>query len=133
MQAAEWYTLYPMPRRSIAAHVQFARRIVQVMDLRFNVLGVRFGIDPMLDIIPGVGNALAALTSCYLFWIAYRLDVPRWVYLRMLWNITADYVLGAVPFIGIVFDVFFRANVKNFALLEKYFDPDILVGEVIDP
>ena len=101
------------------------------MDLRFHVLGIRFGIDPILDIIPGVGNILAALTSCYLFWVAYRVKVPRGVYFRMLWNISADYIFGVVPYIGIVLDIFFRANVKNFSLIEKYFDPDILVGEVI--
>lgn len=101
------------------------------MDLRFRVFGIRFGIDPLLDIIPGLGNIVAALTSCYLYWIAYQVKVPRWVYLRMAWNISVDYLFGIVPYIGIVLDVFFRANVKNLALIEKYFDSDILIGEVI--
>jgi hypothetical protein len=48
-----------------------------------------------------------------------------------MWNITVDSVFGFIPYIGIVLDLFFRSNVKNFALLEKYFDPDILVGEVL--
>lgn len=102
------------------------------MDLRFNVFGVRFGIDPLLDIIPGFGNIAAAALSCYLFWIAYKLRVPSWVYWWMLWNISVDYLFGVVPYIGIVFDIFYRANVKNFALIEQYFDSDILVGEVIE-
>lgn len=101
------------------------------MDLRFHVLGVRFGIDPLLDVIPGLGNILSALTSCYLFWIAYQVKVPRGVYVRMAWNISVDYLFGVVPYIGIVLDVFFRANVKNLALIETYFDSDILVGEVV--
>lgn len=116
---------------NLGAHIAFARRLTRVMDLRFNVLGIRFGIDPMLDVIPGLGNLLATLTSCYLFWIAAKLQVPAWVYFRMLWNITVDSALGFIPYIGIVFDIFFRSNVKNFVLLEKYFDPDILVGEVL--
>lgn len=116
---------------TLAEHINFARRLTQVMDVRFNVLGIRFGIDPMLDLIPGLGNFLATATSFYLFWIAYRLRVPARVYFRMLWNISVDSFFGIVPYIGIVFDIFFRSNVRNFALLEKYFDPDILVGEVI--
>lgn len=117
---------------NLADHIGFARRLTRVMDLRFNVLGIRFGIDPMLDIIPGLGNILATVTSFYLFWIAYQLRVPTWVYLRMLWNISVDSLFGVIPYIGIVFDIFFRSNVKNFALIEKYFDPDILEGEFVE-
>ncbi len=101
------------------------------MDLRYTVFGIRFGIDPLLNVIPGLGNTLAAMTSLYLLWIATKLHVPSWVYARMLWNISIDYVVGVVPYIGIVFDIFYRANAKNFALLEKYFDPSVIEGEVI--
>lgn len=101
------------------------------MDLRFNVFGVRFGIDPMLDVIPGLGNILATATSLYLFWIAYQVKVPRWVYLRMLWNISVDYLFGVVPYIGIVFDIFYRANVKNLTLLERFIDTDVIEGEIV--
>lgn len=116
----------------IAAHVNFARRLTRVMDLRFNVLGIRFGIDPLLNVIPGVGNNLAAVTSMYLLWIAYQLKAPSKAYLRMLWNIGVDYLLGIVPVAGIVFDAMYRANVKNFIVIEKYFTPDMIIGEVID-
>jgi len=102
------------------------------MDIKYNILGIRFGIDPLLDIIPGFGNVLSAATSLYLFWLAYRVGVPTLVYVHMLWNIFLDYLLGAVPFLGIIFDAFFRANIKNFVLLEKHFDPDILEGKIIE-
>lgn len=103
-----------------------------MMDLRFNVFGVRFGIDPLLNIIPGMGNVVAAATSLYLMWIGYQLKVPTQIYMKMLWNIAVDYVFGVVPVIGIVFDVFYRANVKNFTLVETYFTPDIIIGEIVD-
>lgn len=102
------------------------------MDLRFNVLGIRFGIDPLLNVIPGMGNVVAAATSLYLLWIAYQLKAPSAIYMKMLWNIAVDYIFGVVPVIGIVFDVFYRANVKNFVLVEKYFTPDIIIGEEIN-
>ncbi|MBI5019265.1 DUF4112 domain-containing protein [Candidatus Gottesmanbacteria bacterium] len=116
----------------LASHIDFARRLTRVMDLRFNVFGVRFGIDPLLNIIPGMGNIVAAATSLYLMWIAFQLKVPTAIYMKMLWNIAVDYIFGVVPVIGIVFDVFYRANVKNFKLLETYFTPDIVIGEVVD-
>ena len=117
---------------SLHSEIALARRIVSLMDLKFHVFGIRFGIDPLLDIIPGLGNIVATGVSGYLFWIAYRLKVPFSVYLRMTWNIAVDYVFGVIPFVGIIADIFFRANIKNFALLETYFDPSILEGELMD-
>src|SRR5689334_14253415 len=111
-----------MAKTSLFSHIQFARRLVYLMDTRFSLFGIKFGIDPILDIIPGFGDAFGAGVSCYLLWIAYRLKVPTWVYGKMLLNIGFDYLLGLLPFVGIVLDLFFRANVKNFALLEKFFD-----------
>lgn len=102
------------------------------MDIKFKVLGIRFGIDPLLNIIPGIGNYLATGISCYLFYIAWRLKVPVVVYLHMVWNILVDFIFGVVPYIGIIFDLFYRSNVRNFVLLEKYFDPDVLEGELLD-
>lgn len=116
---------------SLSSHVSFARRLTQLMDIQYRILGVRFGIDPLLDIIPGFGNIISTGTSLYLFWLAYKIGVPANVYMRMLWNVFLDYLLGVVPFLGILFDAFFRANIKNFTMLEKYFDPDIIEGEII--
>lgn len=116
---------------SLATHLQFAKRLTTLMDMKFKVLGIRFGMDPLLDIIPGFGNMLATAISCYLFYIAYRLRVPAAVYIRMLWNIFLDFAAGAIPYIGILFDVLYHSNVRNFALIEKFFDPDILIGEIV--
>lgn len=116
---------------SLQDHIDLARRITYLMDTKFSVFGIKFGIDPLLDVIPGLGNILGAATSCYLFWIARQLHAPRTVYWKMAWNITLDYLLGAIPVAGILADLFYRSNVKNFALLEKYFDPSIIEGELI--
>lgn len=118
--------------KSLNSHVHFARQLTRLMDIRFTILGIRFGVDPLLDIIPGFGNILATATSCYLFWIAYRLKVPMAVYARMARNIAVDYLFGVVPYIGIFFDLLFRSNIRNFNLLEKYFDTDILEGEIVE-
>ncbi len=117
---------------TLGDHIVFARRLTTVLDTKFNVLGIRFGIDPLLDAIPGLGNTLAAATSCYLFWIARKINVPRQIYLRMAWNILADYALGIIPVAGLIFDIFYKSNVKNLALLEQFFDPKVIEGEIVD-
>lgn len=111
--------------------MSFARKLTRLLDLRFNVLGFRFGIDPLLNAIPGFGNIASTVTSFYLFWLAYQIKVPNWVYWRMLINIGIDYIIGAVPFIGIVGDALYRSNVRNLALLDMHYDSGIVEGEIV--
>ncbi|MCX6791502.1 MAG: DUF4112 domain-containing protein [Candidatus Gottesmanbacteria bacterium] len=112
------------------SHFQFAQRLVRLMDTKFNFFGIRFGIDPLLDFWPGFGSLIGAGISSYLFWIAYRLKVPSRIYFRMGWNIFLDFILGEVPLLGAVFDVFYKANVRNLALLTPYVNPDVLEGVI---
>jgi hypothetical protein len=113
-------------------HLELARRLTRLLDTQFTVFGFKFGIDPFLDLLPGFGNILGLVTSCYLFWIAYGLHVPRWVYGKMAWHILLDYLLGILPIVGFVFDMFYRANTKNLTLLSQFTDDGILEGEIID-
>lgn len=102
------------------------------MDTKFTVFGIRFGLDPILDIWPGFGSLVGAIISCYLFWIAYQLKVPTRVYWQMGWHIFLDFILGELPFIGFIFDIFYRSNEKNLALLFPYANPEILEGVVVE-
>jgi len=63
---------------------------------------------------------LSALISSYLIWEARRLGAPRWLIARMMANTFLDTTIGAVPLLGDAFDVMFRANMKNMALLRKH-------------
>lgn len=103
-----------------------------LMDTKFTFLGIRFGLDPLLDLWPGFGSLIGAVVSCYLFWIAYQLKVPSRVYWRMGWHIILDFMIGEVPVIGAVFDLFYHANAKNLALLYPFVDPDVLEGVVME-
>ena len=118
--------------RTLHAHIRFAKKLVNLLDTKFHILGIKFGIDPLLDAIPGIGSIIGAAISCYLYWIAYKLNVPRIVYAKMAWNILFDFILGLIPVIGIVFDSFYKSNVKNLALIDTYFDPDILEGVFVE-
>lgn len=97
------------------------KRFANLMDSRFQVpgTGIRFGLDPLLGLIPGIGDGATALAS---FWIVYQareLGASIGLVARMLGNIAVDFVVGAVPLLGDLFDVSFKANRRNVALLEE--------------
>jgi len=72
--------------------------------------------------VPGVGDTLAALPALYLIWRAHQIGVPRGLLLRMIANVGIDTVLGSVPIAGSIFDVFFKANRRNVALLHRHLE-----------
>jgi hypothetical protein len=82
---------------------------------------VRFGVESILRLVPGIGDALASALSCYLLYEARRLGVPRLLFARMIANVMLEGLVGAVPVAGDAFDVFFRANRRNIALLREHF------------
>jgi hypothetical protein len=82
---------------------------------------VRFGVESLLRLIPGVGDALASALSFYLLYEASRLGVPRLLLARMAANVLLEGMVGVVPLAGDAFDVLFRANRRNVALLRAHF------------
>lgn len=83
-------------------------------------LNFRIGLDALLGLIPGFGDAAGVVLSSYIVREAWRLGVPRSVLLRMGLNIMIEGVVGAVPLLGDVFDAAWKANVRNVALLEAH-------------
>ena len=95
----------------------------QVFDTAFTVPGtnVRFGIEAGLRLVPVVGDAAASALSAYLLYEAYRLDVPKAVLARLAANVAIEGAAGAVPVLGDIFDVGFRANRRNVRILREHF------------
>jgi len=93
-----------------------------LLDEAFRVPGtsIRFGWDPIIGLVPWVGDLLTALFSCAIVVQAHRMRLPRVVQLRMLLNIGIDVVVGIVPVVGDIADVFWKSNTMNFALLERH-------------
>jgi len=81
---------------------------------------VRFGLDPVLGLVPGLGDAAGALLAAWIFVEAIRLGAPRATLVRIASNIAIDALVGAVPLLGDVFDVVWKANLKNVELLERH-------------
>ena len=98
--------------------------IARLLDSRWRVpgTGIRFGADAALNLLPGVGLVAAKAVSAYLIWEARRLGVPFGTLLRMVGNVGLDAVISAVPLAGWVGDVFYRANLRNMALLREHLD-----------
>jgi len=81
---------------------------------------IRFGLDALIGLVPGIGDVVTTLISLYIVHEAYELGVPRHVIVRMLANVAVDGLFGAVPLVGDAFDVMWRANLKNLELLRRY-------------
>jgi hypothetical protein len=82
---------------------------------------IRFGLEALLRIWPGIGDAAASTLSLYLLYSAAKLGVPRRLLARMLINVVIEGAVGAIPIAGDAFDVFFRANRRNIAILRAHF------------
>ncbi len=97
--------------------------LATAFDTAFLIPGtnIRFGVESLLRLVPGIGDAAASLLSCYLLYEAHRLGVPRLLFARMVGNVLLEGAVGAVPVAGDAFDVFFRANRRNVALLRAHF------------
>ncbi len=98
------------------------RKVAQVLDSAFPVPGTsyRVGLDPILGLVPGLGDLVSPLFTIGILWQARTLSVPRVVQVRMIFNVAIDAVLGVVPVVGDLFDFAWKANNKNLALLERH-------------
>ena len=98
------------------------RRFAQLLDSAFVVPGTnyRVGLDPIVGLVPGLGDLVSPLFALGILWQARDLGIPRVVQLRMIVNVAVDGLVGAVPFIGDLFDFVWKANDRNMALLERH-------------
>jgi uncharacterized membrane protein len=104
--------------------LQRLEALAKLMDNAFVVPGtdVRFALDGVIGLVPGVGDVISGVISSYLIWEARRLGVSKWILGRMMANTLLDTTIGAIPLAGDVSDVMFRANVRNMALLRRHLE-----------
>ena len=99
-----------------------AKFLADLLDQRFTIPGtsIRIGLDPIVSLIPGIGDLLANLTGSLILLIAAQLGVPKIALARMGINVGINTILGAVPIFGDVISIWYRSNVRNVELLERY-------------
>ena len=100
----------------------FLALMAKLLDTAFVIPGtkIRFGFDPLIGLIPGIGDTATALTSLLLIWKSAQHGLPRIVLARMALNVLINAALGAIPGIGDLFSVFFRSNALNYELFRKH-------------
>jgi len=84
--------------------------------------GYRVGVDGLIGFVPGIGDAFGAVLSTYILGQAANLGVPKSVLLRMLFNILIESIIGLIPFAGDIFDMAWKANLRNVRLLDNYLE-----------
>ena len=122
--------------RAHTPHYSFARpkgraeriarldRLTTLLDTAFVIPGTRFrfGVDGLIGLVPGIGDAVTTALSLWIVYEAHRIGAPKHVIARMLGNVAIDGFVGAVPLAGDVFDVLWRANRRNMRILREHLD-----------
>jgi len=99
-----------------------AKNVADLMDRRFTIPGtsIRIGLDPIFGLIPGVGDAIASLAGTFILYLAAQAQLPKIVLVRISLNIALNGMIGSIPVLGDLFSVWFKSNVRNVELLERY-------------
>ncbi|MBD2091648.1 DUF4112 domain-containing protein [Microcoleus sp. FACHB-1515] len=106
------------------------RKLSRLLDSSFRIpfTGFRFGLDPIIGLIPGAGDIIDTIFSAYLIYLATQFGLPGKTLQKMIFNIGLEAVVGTVPIAGDLFDAYFKSNIRNLALLEKHLqetEPDL--------
>ncbi|WMN11970.1 DUF4112 domain-containing protein [Marivirga salinae] len=104
--------------------LKWIRRISQLMDSKFRIpsTSIKFGIDPLIGIIPGVGDLSSYIVSLMLIYTIRKNGAGGKLITKMLINVSIDALIGAIPILGAIFDVWYRANDKNLRLAQEYYE-----------
>lgn len=96
----------------------------KLLERMFIIPGIKkpVGLDVLLDLIPGVGTVSAAAMGSYIAWEARNLGMSKWQFVRMGGNIGFDMLLGAIPWIGAIPDLFFQSNTRNLKIIKRHLD-----------
>ncbi len=118
-------------RRRYLKQVEF---LAQLLDSKFSILGFRFGIDPVLGLIPGFGDAVSMVISLYLVSIGIKMGIPNHLVRAMMRNVLLDLFVGFVPLVGDAGDFFIKANQRNLKIIRKHLASSartIVEGEIV--
>lgn len=108
--------------------------LARVLDDAFLIPGTnrRIGLDAVIGLVPGIGDAVSTLLASYIIWEARQLGIPRWKIARMIGNVAVDTAVGAIPLAGDLFDFAFKANRRNLRIVLDHLgergDPAYLAG-----
>jgi hypothetical protein len=100
---------------------QSLRRLARLLDSQFSIGNFRFGLDPVLGLVPGVGDFISLTISGGFLALAAKHGASRKLLILMALNVLFDAIIGSIPILGQIFDFFYKANNRNVRLLEKHY------------
>ena len=112
---------------SVPNELEWAEKLTHLMDDQFKVpfINFRFGLDPIISLIPWAGDLVSACISVLILTALVRNGMPFLLIGKMVANIVFDLVIGGIPVVGSVTDFFFKANRRNLELAKEYFETQI--------
>ena len=118
----EWEVLPPEVRQKRASLEPLFRWLALIMDdfLGFPGTKFRFGLDPIIGLLPGIGDVASAIISALALVYAARYGLPKILLTRMATNILVNELVGIIPGLGDAFSFWFKSNVRNYELLRRY-------------
>ncbi len=113
---------------------QIAQALGQLLDASLTIPGtkIKVGLDPLIGLIPGIGDLISNGIGSSLLFLATKAGVPRIVILRMSMNIVINMVVGAIPIVGDLFSIWFKSNLQNAQILHKHSQTTAPVTTVVD-
>jgi hypothetical protein len=122
LQEVDWEILPPEEKRKRQALEPLFKWLALIMDEFVRVPGTkfRFGLDPLIGLIPGIGDTGSALVSAFALIQALRVGVPKILLARMSLNILINEVIGIVPIVGDAFSFWFKSNVRNHEIIKDH-------------
>src|SRR3954469_11384545 len=106
----------------VPRELQQLKTLSRVLDSAIAIPGTRyrFGLDAVVGLVPGIGDAIGGMFALYIVFQAARMGVPKATLARMIGNVGLDTLVGEIPLLGDLFDLGFKANLKNVALIEQH-------------
>jgi len=122
LQEVDWEVLPPEEKRRRQGLEPLFKWLAFIMDEVVRVPGTkfRFGLDPLLGLIPGIGDTSSALVSAFALIQAARLGVPKILLARMSLNILINEIIGIVPVVGDAFSFWFKSNARNYQIIKDH-------------
>jgi Domain of unknown function (DUF4112) len=111
-----------MEETSVHARLHRVQHLSRLLDDWLRIPGTRYrvGLDGLIGLVPGLGDVIGTLLSAYILFEAIQLGTPKTLLLRMVGNIALETLVGAIPILGDIFDIVWKANRKNADLLDAY-------------
>jgi hypothetical protein len=106
--------------RTVEEELRRLGALARVLDSRFSVMGLKFGVDSLLGLVPVAGDVATGIAGTYALFTAMRLKLHPMAVAHIGWNLLFDTAIGAIPILGDIFDFFFKSNTKNFKVIEKH-------------